>query len=349
LSIIASVCKGGTSSDHEISVFEGNNCEKIKCVGKEYGTNECGANSKSVFFAFPASTYYIYISQYIFSPSPGKFTLTIDGSSSFLSLINPITNKFIVPLGADLYYSTLPTSNLNMQATFDPIIPVTSVRMTFDNPKRNFCEKKAPYAIFGDFNGDFYNATIPVGTHLATATPYGQPGCRGPPGITVATEFTVISCGFYFHAYDTNSEWNRVLCSLGYSLQVPRSTRLSVNASALPCNVNVQFQPYCGFDIRFVQMTLRSAVTKKVVHESTTNGTGPFFLFGTRIVRSNPRFTTYAASNNSIAPGSYTLTATVNGIQQPSMSLFIDNELPCTDCSTDRCGCLGVIASKTEL
>jgi hypothetical protein len=77
----------------------------------------------------------------------------------------------------------------------------------------------------------------------------------------------------------------------------------------------------------------RNAVAKKVVHESTTNDTGSFFLFSTRIVRSNPRFTTYAARNNSIAPGSYTLTATVNGIQQPSLNLFIDNKVPCRKCN----------------
>jgi hypothetical protein len=84
-------------------------------------------------------------------------------------------------------------------------------------------------------------------------------------------------------------------------------------------------------------MTLRNAVTKKVVHDSTTNGTGPFFLFGTRIVQPNPRGTTYAASNNSIVPGSYTLTAIVNGIQHPSTNLLIDNKVPCTECTSDWC------------
>jgi hypothetical protein len=89
----------------------------------------------AVFLALPATTYYIYVSQSIFSHS-GNFALTIDGSPSFLTLINPQTDTFIEPLVTDLYYSILPTSKLNIQATFDPDMPITSVGMTFDNPNR---------------------------------------------------------------------------------------------------------------------------------------------------------------------------------------------------------------------
>jgi hypothetical protein len=241
-------------------------------------------------------------------------------------------------LGAAIDYREFPTPNLNIQATFDPDIPVASVRMTFDNPNRTFCEQKAPYSVFGDSKGDFYNATIPVGSHLATATPYGLSGCRGSPGITVATEFRVDSCTFSFHAYDTAREWNvnRDSCELGSSFSygdgLPPNTLLSFITSAIPCKVNVEFSAACGFDIRFVRMTLRNAVTNMVVYESKTNGTGPFFLFGTQVVRSNPGVTTYAASNYSIAPGSYTLAAVVNGIQHPPTNILIRNKVPCTEC-----------------
>jgi hypothetical protein len=344
LSILASVCKSGTFCVHQVSVYQGNNCKKIKCVGRKYGNNDAGTTSKSVFLALPATTSYIYVSQPYQSISPGKFTLTIDGSPSFLSLINPQTDTFIAPVGDDLdfEYFTFPTSKLNIQATFDPDIPVSSVRLTFDNPTRNFCDNKAPYSMFGDNKGDFYNATIPVGSHLATATPYGLPGCRGPPGNPVAKKFTVNSCDFVFTAYDTGREWEATYfgrCTLGSSYGYIRQNLLSFNTSAFPCKVNVQARIQCGFDIQFVRMTLRDAVTKKVVHESTTNGTGPFFLFGTQIVRSNP-IATYAPSNYSIAPGSYTLTADVDGIQLPSTNLFISSKVRCTDCATRRCGCL---------
>jgi hypothetical protein len=336
LSIFTSLCKNGTSSDHEINVYQGNDCENLQCVGTYYETGECGESTKSVFLASAATTYFIFVAPYRLSISSGKFTLTIEGSPSFLSLIDSQTDTFIEPLGATIDYRSLSTSNLNIQATFNPDIPVSSVRMTLDNPKRTFCENKAPYSVFGDSKGDFYNATIQLGSRLATATPYGQPGCRGPPGITVATNFTVTFCDFDFNAYDTSREWttdfNTLFCELGTSFP---TTLLSANVSAVPCKINIRFRPRCGFDVRSVRMTLRNAVTNKVVHESTTNGTGPFFLFGARISKVKQFETYYRASNRSIAPGSYTLTAAVNGIRHPAIDLYIDNKVPCIDPATD--------------
>jgi hypothetical protein len=282
---------------------------------------------------------------------PGKFTLTINGSPSYLSLINSQTDTFIEPLGATIDYGEFPTSKLNIQATFDPDIPVSSVRMTFDNPNRTFCENKAPYAMFGDSKGDFYNATIPLGSHLATATPFGLPGCRGPPGIPIATNFDVeVGCDFFLYAHDTGAYgWNDIPddsgCPLGgsqgyYRFNVFFGDVPSFNVSALPCNVNIEYRPSCGFDVRVVRMTLHNAVTKEVVHERTDREF-PYFLFGTRTVSSTPYGPLYAASNNSIAPGSYTLTIVVNGIQQPTFNLFVGDQVKCTDCSQGlgRCYC----------
>jgi hypothetical protein len=182
-------------------------------------------------------------------------------------------------------------------------------------------------------------------SRLATATPYGQPGCRGPPGSTVATNFTTF-CDFDFNAYDTSREWSTELytfvCELGTSFP---TTVLSANASAIPCKINIRFRPRCGFDVQLVRITLRNAVTNQVVHESTTIGTGPFFSFGTRISRVEQFETYYRASNRSIALGSYTLTAAVNGIRHPTIDLYIDNKGPCIDPATDGRGICPCILS----
>jgi hypothetical protein len=254
-------------------------------------------------------------------------------------LIDAQTDTAIALLGTTpIDYGEFPVSKLNILATFGSDITVRSVRMTFNNPNRNFCEKYAPHAVFRDSKGDFFNATIQMGTHLATATPYAQAGCQGPAGISLVQNFTVgPGCGCTFRAYDTSSIWSRYsyACRLWYIYFT------SVEVSALPCNVNIEYEPDCGFDVQVVRMTLRNAVTNEVVHD-VIDSEKPFFLFDTQSVYSISRYPSFAASNISIAPGSYILTPFINGIQHPRLKLFIGNKTACNACGTESCGCPGL-------
>jgi hypothetical protein len=119
--------------------------------------------------------------------------------------------------------------------------------------------------------------------------------------------------------------------------------------SELPCNVKLQIQPSCGFVIQLVRMALLKAIAKEDC-ESTTNGTGPFFLYGTQNVNN-----TYSVSNNTIALGSYTLTAVINGIEHPSMDFFVDDKVRCCSrihhfhkSSTDDAGCIATMVSSFD-
>jgi hypothetical protein len=339
LSVSVSVCGEGEKADHGISVYQGDNCRNLKCIARFDPGLGCGDSAKLFFFVSPATKYYFYIAARTRSIN-SKFTLTVDGSPSFLTLINAQTDTAIALLGTTpINYRKFPTSKLNILATFGSDITVSSVRMTFNNPNRNFCEKYAPYAVFGDSKGDFFNATIPLGTHLATATPYAQAGCQGPAGISVAKNFTVgPGCAYSFYGHNTGSVWYAGQCSLGFG---DSRAFTSVKIPALPCNVNIEYRPSCGFDVQVVRMTLRNAVTNAVVHD-VIDREKPFFLFDTQTANYTsefPTFTAFAASNSSIAPGSYILTPFIDGIQHPDLKLFVGNKTACNACVPYYCWC----------
>jgi hypothetical protein len=66
LSVSVSVCGEEETIDHEISVYQGDNCRNLKCIagidGRKYGVG-CGDFAKLFFFASPATKYYIHVSE----------------------------------------------------------------------------------------------------------------------------------------------------------------------------------------------------------------------------------------------------------------------------------------------
>jgi hypothetical protein len=72
-------------------------------------------------------------------------------AASYFNLIDAKSKKVIGPLPVwppaiiDYTYINATSSKLNIEAVFDPSIPVKSVRMTFDNPKKGVCRNVAPY------------------------------------------------------------------------------------------------------------------------------------------------------------------------------------------------------------
>jgi hypothetical protein len=306
-SIIASTCNEGTTYDTKLSVFKGNDCDALECVGTVDDSNDqCSLTSKLAFLTAELTTYWILV--HGFGSSTGNYTLTIDSIPNFLTLIDAKTDVVIEVLGDYIDYQSVQSSSskLNIQATFSEDVPVESVRVTFDNPKRSFCEEKAPYSIFGDSNGKYYDVTIPLGTHLVTATSYAQAGCAGSAGIALAKTVEVIGCYISYNVYNVSD-------GSYYTILEYSNGQDSYELSGLPCEVNIEAAIYCSFVVGVTRLELRNTATNQLV-TARNEREAPYFLFG----NDNSRI-----FSGSIPSGSYSITANVDGIQHPSVNFTV--------------------------
>jgi hypothetical protein len=301
-SILASTCNEGTTYDTQLSVFKGNNCDALECFGTADDSNDqCSLTSKLAFPTAELTTYWILV--HGFGSSSGNFTLTIDSIPNFLTLVDAKTNSVIELLGDVIDYHRVQSSSskLNIQATFSQDDPVESVRVTFDNPKRSFCEENAPYSIFGDSNGNYYDATIPLGTHLVTATPYAQAGCKGSAGIALSQTVEAIGCYIAYNVYNASDDSYYSYLEDTYEL------------SGLPCEVNIEATVTCSFGVGVTRLELRNTATNQLV-TARNERKAPYFLFGDSNADILP---------GSIPPGSYSIMAIVDGIQHPSVNFAV--------------------------
>jgi hypothetical protein len=198
----------------------------------------------------------------------GNFSVNFQSRPNYFTLIDAEANEVISVL-TDFRYglSGVYVTNLNIQASFSKMLPVQSVRMTFDYPPRSFCEEKAPYSLFGDRNGDYFNASIPLGTHLVTATPYAHSGCKNPLNSgAIQQTFTVEGCFFYIEVFNATSD--EQLTSLWFNWE-----------TTFPCEANIKVTPTCGFTVKYLKLVLRDELNNKVVY-SRTERASPYFLFG---------------------------------------------------------------------
>lgn len=81
---------------------------------------------------------------------------------------------------------------VNIRANTDPGI-VGSVKFELSGTlTRTWTETNAPYALYGDFNGDYIPTTFPVGTYTLKATPYSSAGGSGNAGQSLTIVFNVV-------------------------------------------------------------------------------------------------------------------------------------------------------------
>ncbi|RYU73852.1 InlB B-repeat-containing protein, partial [Hymenobacter persicinus] len=109
------------------------------------------------------------------------------------TLINSDTDQDIQALapGATLNLNALPTRNLNIRANTNPAI-VGSVEFTLRGAQsQNQMESVAPYALFSDAQGNYFDWPPAVGTYTLTATAYSGGGGGGTPGASTSITFTV--------------------------------------------------------------------------------------------------------------------------------------------------------------
>uniref|UniRef100_UPI001FF45A61 DUF5060 domain-containing protein n=1 Tax=Telluribacter sp. SYSU D00476 TaxID=2811430 RepID=UPI001FF45A61 len=109
------------------------------------------------------------------------------------TLINADSEQPIRDLVANdvLDLSTLPTRNLNIRANTEPY-PVGSVKFVLSGKQsRTQNETGAPYALFGDANGN-YNAWTPaLGNYSLLCTPYTGASASGTAGTPLTINFSV--------------------------------------------------------------------------------------------------------------------------------------------------------------
>jgi hypothetical protein len=110
------------------------------------------------------------------------------------TLINADTNQNTRPLinGDILTLQDLPTVNIAIRANTTPAV-VGSVRFSFNSSTNFRTEGSAPYALFGDTNGNYasWNGLPLSGAHTLSATPFSGSGGSGTPGTALTISFTV--------------------------------------------------------------------------------------------------------------------------------------------------------------
>lgn len=294
-SIIASTCDEGTTFDTKISMFKGDDCGTLQCIGSVddvYG-KECVLSSILAILADEATTYWILV--HGFATSTGNFTLTVDSSSDFFVLVDGETNNVTHVLGDIVDYSAsyMLSPMINIQAIFSDDPPVESVRMTFDNPPRSFCKGTPPYSVFGDSNGNFFGKAIPIGLHAVNATAYAESDCQGAEVAMLSQSFEVVGCSLYFQYYDASNSSSYLESE-------------DIALSGWPCDVNIEAVVYCGFTVGGVRMEFRDTSTNTLIL-TRTEMVPPYFLFGVD--------TDGDIATGSIPPGDYSITAWVDGIQ----------------------------------
>lgn len=110
------------------------------------------------------------------------------------TLVNAITNSDILELSDNLQIASSQTNgiNLNIRANTNPAV-VGSVRLQLQGPTSNVrVENVAPYALFGDINGDYLGSFLPEGNYSVSATPFSGPNLTGIEGVTVSISFSIV-------------------------------------------------------------------------------------------------------------------------------------------------------------
>jgi hypothetical protein len=124
------------------------------------------------------------------------------------TLINAGTNSDILTITDGLQISQSQTQglSLNIRANTFPSV-VGSVFMTLSGPvNRSATENVAPYALFGDNNGNYNGRTLPVGTYTLTARAYSGTNRRGTAGTIRTINFSITSSAFRINGNQAEKE-----------------------------------------------------------------------------------------------------------------------------------------------
>ncbi|WP_299800955.1 PKD domain-containing protein [uncultured Maribacter sp.] len=113
----------------------------------------------------------------------------VDKVVSF-TLINTVNQLEIFNIENNMNISD--ANDVNIRANTYPSI-VGSVKFELSGAlSRTWVETNAPYALYGDFDGQFIPANFPIGSYTLKATPYTNAGASGETGQSLTVKFNVV-------------------------------------------------------------------------------------------------------------------------------------------------------------
>jgi large repetitive protein len=143
------------------------------------------------------------------SGSTNPLTVTMDGNKTITAtftqlptggqqvvsytLINSQTNTDIMTITNGSTLNIAGLNGVNIRANTSPAIVGSVVMNLSGATTNNRTESTAPYAQFGDSNGNYSNGTLNLGNHTLTATPYTSSGGNGTAGTPLTVNFTVVN------------------------------------------------------------------------------------------------------------------------------------------------------------
>ncbi len=130
------------------------------------------------------------------------FTLANAPSNITFTLINANTNTAVGPLvnGQTVNLAAIGTDKLNIRAN-STLAGTSSVVFDFNGTSNFRTENEAPYALFGDNNGNYAVHHFTPGTYTVGAVPYTGSNGSGTAGVGREITFYVISGGLRVSTY----------------------------------------------------------------------------------------------------------------------------------------------------
>ena len=108
-------------------------------------------------------------------------------------LVNARTNKMIGELTDEVNLSEYGGVPLTIRAMADDDSEVSSVFFTLEGARSKLkLENRAPWALYGDRRGNYYQGNLIPGSYTLTATPYTETNARGDAGESLTKAFTVV-------------------------------------------------------------------------------------------------------------------------------------------------------------
>ncbi|HRK32479.1 MAG TPA: hypothetical protein PLD59_15550, partial [Tepidisphaeraceae bacterium] len=182
--------------------------------------------------------------------------------SSF-TLVNASNEQDLMTIadGATISLARLPTRNLNVRANVTGS-PIGSVVFKLDsqNPR---IESAAPFALFGDTNGNYRNGSFALGQHTLIGTPFAGTGGTGTAGTPLTVNFTVIDRAItQFILVNADTEQDIIALT----------PNMTLNLATFPRNLNVRAVTN-GEPVGSVRFNLDGGFAR-------TENADPFALFG---------------------------------------------------------------------
>ncbi|MFD1143605.1 choice-of-anchor Q domain-containing protein [Larkinella insperata] len=123
-------------------------------------------------------------------------TVKVDaGTVTSFELINAVSDQVIRALGEDevINLALLPTTKLTIRAMTAPESVGSVVFNLSGTVNYTKTETGAPYALFGDTQGNYDAWNMPLGNYTLTATPYLEAGGKGLAGTPLTIRFSVVN------------------------------------------------------------------------------------------------------------------------------------------------------------